>query len=193
MTSVGLEKITTDVTIRGRSNCDGYPTVGFTRRITLQAAQPSQPFITRISMPQQGGSVTLGSIANFEIQLNKPAPASLFKPITNIRPVLNRRPIDMLQLRGFTQGTIIYWRIAPPEAVEGVSGDVPYDRNVVLNQMVVPTGETIKRFKLKVVAMPAGGGARQGTAILQTWIGNTNVNTAPEYFEFPFTIVDPNQ
>lgn len=192
LSNVGLEKITMDITIRGGSICDGYPTVGLQRRITLQAAQPSQPFITRISMPQQGGSVTLGSIANFEIQLNKPAPASPIKRLTTIRPVIGRPSFDFTQLGTFTQGTIIYWRVAPPESVEGVSGDVPYSRNVVLNQMVVPTGETIKRFKLKIVAMPAGGGARQGTAILQTWIGNTNVNTAPEYFEFPFTIVNPN-
>lgn len=85
-------------------------------------------------------------------------------------------------------GTTIYWRMSPAEAFKGVSGDVPYSSTGILNRTTVPAGEDIKRFKLEVLSRPS-----TGTAYIQTWVGNSNVSTRPEYAEQAFTIVVPVQ
>lgn len=185
--------------------CSGYaPAIN--QRIVLKSAQPSNPFITRITMPTQPNGVQIGSVATFEITLNKPAPQGLqlasggatsstgggASGIPQIRP-----NIDPNQLRNFSRlvqgGTTIHWRLASPEIASAVPGDVSYSPGAVLNQMTVPGGEQIKRFNLKIERMPTGANNRNASVVLQTWIGNTNKFTAPEYFEFRFTVIDPNR
>lgn len=184
--------------------CTGY-LPGVDPRVVLKAAQPSNPFITRITMPTQPNGVQIGSIATFEVTLNKPAPRGLQLASGGaasgtgggggIPPIQPR--IDPDQLRNLRRiaagGTTIFWRLASPEIASAVPGDVSYSSTALLNQMTVPGGEQIKRFNLKIEKMPTGGSNRTASVVLQTWIGNTNKFTAPEYFEFRFTVIDPNR
>jgi hypothetical protein len=124
----------------------------------LKPAPPAPySYAKSISLPQ--GNPTVGSIANFELRLIRPADPG---------------------------GTRVYWRMAPAEAFKAVSGDVSYSATGVLNQMVIPQGEDIKRFKLEVLSRPA-----TGTAYVQTWVGNQNVSARPEYLEQAFTVIVP--
>ncbi len=185
--------------------CSGY-VPSATQRVVLKSAQPSNPFITRITMPTQPSGVQIGSVATFEITLNKPAPRGLqlatggatsgtgggSSSIPQIRP--NIDPSRLRDLSRISQGgTTIFWRLASPEIASAVPGDVSYSSGAVLNQMVVPGGEQLKRFNLKIERMPTGANNRNASVVLQTWIGNTNKFTAPEYFEFRFTVIDPNR
>lgn len=124
----------------------------------LKPAPPAPyAYLRSIGLPQ--GNPTVGSIVNFELQLIRKADPG---------------------------GTRIYWKMSPPEAFQGVSGDVAYSSTGSLNTMTVPAGADIKRFKLEVLSRPS-----TGTAFLQTWVGNSNVSSRPEYLEKAFTIVVP--
>lgn len=122
---------------------------------------PPAPFAYAKSIALPQGNPTVGSIANFELHLIRRADAG---------------------------GTRVYWRMAPAEAFRAVAGDVSYSATGDLNQMVVPQGQDIMRFKLEVLSRPS-----TGTAFVQTWIGNPNVSTRPEYLEKAFTIVVPTR
>jgi len=186
--------------------CTGY-VPQLTHRVILKAAQPSSPFITRITMPTQPGGVNIGSVATFEITLNKPAPAGLQLAAVGgagsstgtgsaTSPRIQPPNIDPRRIQDIARriqgGTVIHWRLASPEIASAVPGDVSYNPGAVLNQMTVPAGEQIKRFNLKIERMPSSAG-RTASVVLQTWIGNTNKFTAPEYFEFRFNVTDPNR
>jgi len=200
-----MEQAPMQISLIGSDFCSGY-LGSVSQRVIMKAAQPSNPFITRITMPTQPNGVQIGSVATFEITLNKPAPRGLqlaaggaaansgggASTIPQIRP--NIDPSQLRDLARLTQGgTVIHWRLASPEIASAVPGDVSYNSGAVLNQMTVPGGEQIKRFNLKIERMPTGASNRNASVVLQTWIGNTNKFTAPEYFEFRFTVIDPNR
>lgn len=128
----------------------------------LSAITPTGPFVQSIDSI----NTSLGSVAEFTITLNRSVPRS-------------------------TATMVIYWKMIPSNIFGQVSGDVSYDGSGTLNRTTFNSGESIKRIKLSVLALPPGATQSGGVAYMETWIGNTNSQEAPYYFKKGFTVTKP--
>jgi hypothetical protein len=82
----------------------------------------------------------------------------------------------------------VYWKIGPADVFKAIPGDLAYNPNGAMNRTTINAGETVKRFKLEVISLPAGATDLGGTAAIYTWVGNSTTNSAPYFFEKAFTI-----
>ena len=128
------------------------------RRVTMAVPTlPAPPYVQSIAVL----NAKVGRDAEFTITLNKPV----------------GRPIAVL---------LVWWKMAPSAVFSAVPGDVGYDPNS-FSRIEFGAGESVKRFKLRVLSLPPGG-VNVGTAYLQTWSGDRTKNVAPGFFQKDFTI-----
>jgi hypothetical protein len=155
------------------------PTVS--RRVTLAVPAPA-------AMPNIRSAEVINakvdSDAEFTITLNKPVPF----PVSAPRVLTGREPGQPGQVLDPFGSMVIYWKMSPSNVFKGATGGVSYDPNGGFNRVTMSPGESVKRFKLSVVSLPAGS-VNVGTAYLQTWIGDNTKNEAPYFFQKDFTIV----
>lgn len=166
-----LTKVSVDVSLTsdGSDECSPFgagvgsgPPPTVTRTAVLSAITPTGPFVQSI----ESINTSLGSVAEFTITLNRSVPRS-------------------------TATMVIYWKMIPSNIFGQVSGDVSYDGSGTLNRTTFNSGESIKRIKLSVLALPPGATQSGGVAYMETWIGNTNSQEAPYYFKKGFTVTKP--
>ena len=150
------------------------------RRVTLAVPAPA-------AMPNiQSAAVInakVGSDAEFTITLNKPVPF----PVSAPRALTGREPGQPGQVLDPFGSMTVYWKMSPSNVFKGATGGVSYDPNGGFNRVTMSPGESVKRFKLSVVSLPAGS-VNVGTVYLQTWIGDNTKNEAPYFFQKDFTI-----
>jgi len=158
---------------------EASPTVS--RRVTLAVPAPAAlPNIQSAAVI----NAKVGSDAEFTITLNKPVPF----PISVPRVLAGREPSQPVQVVDPFGAMAVYWKMSPSNVFSAVTGGVPYDPNGGFNRVTINPGESVKRFKLRVVSLPAGS-VNVGTVYLQTWIGDKTKNEAPYFFQKDFTIV----
>ena len=148
-----------DVCVAFGAGAGAEPPPVLSRRVTL--AVPTLPAVAYVqSIDVLNAKV--GGNAEFTITLNKPV----------------ARPVAVL---------LVWWKMSPSAVFTAVTGDVGYDPNS-FNRIEFTSGETVKRFKLRVVSLPPGA-VNVGTAYLQTWTGDKTKSDAPGFFQKDFTIV----
>jgi hypothetical protein len=158
---------------------EASPTVS--RRVTLAVPAPAaMPNIQSAALI----NAKVGSDAEFTITLNKPVPFPVSAPRV-LTAGERAQPGQVLDPFG---AMAVYWKMAPSNVFSGISGGVSYDASGGFNRVTMNPGESVKRFKLRVVSLPAGA-VNVGTVYLQTWIGDKTRNEAPYFFQKEFTIV----
>lgn len=158
---------------------EASPTVS--RRVTLAVPAPAAlPIVQSATVV----NAKVGSDAEFTITLNKP----VLNAISGSRVLTGGgergQPGQVIDPYGAMS---VYWKMVPSNVFSAVSGGVPYDASGGFNRVTMNPGETVKRFKLRVVSLPAGA-VNVGTVYLQTWIGDKTRNEAPFFFQKDFPI-----